>query len=135
MLLRSGVAVAVVLGMVAALGAADAHAQEHDASEDFDLLAASSSPVGIWSDGTTMWVADSPSSFRVDDRIYAYDMTTKERDSAKDFDTLYAAGYRDIFGIWSDGTTMWVADYRYDKIYAYAVIPGTGSGPGGGLRC
>ena len=124
-----------MLGMVAALGAADAHAQEHDATKDFDLLAASSSPAGIWSDGATMWVADSLSSSSGDDSIYAYDMATKQRDGAKDFGTPAAAGNRAPFGLWSDGATMWVADNHDDKIYAYAAISGTGSGPGGGPRC
>ena len=48
-------------------------------------------------------------------------MSTKARDSAKDFDTLYAAGNRRPVGIWSDGTTMWVSDYTSDKIYAYSM--------------
>ena len=52
-----------------------------------------------------MWVADI-----VDEKIYAYSMSTKARDSAKDFDTLKAAGNTDPQGIWSDGTTMWVVN-------------------------
>ena len=44
---------------------------------------------------------------------------TKSRDSDKDFDTLSAAGNTDPQGIWSDETTMWVADSSTDKIYAY----------------
>ena len=40
---------------------------------------------------------------------------------AKDFDTLIAAGNEDPRGIWSDGTTMWAADYSDDKIYAYSM--------------
>ena len=40
-------------------------------------------PGGLWSDGTTMWVADWG-----DAKIYAYSMATKARESAKDFDTL-----------------------------------------------
>ena len=89
-----------------------------DPAKDFNTLAAAGndSPSGIWSDGTTMWVAD-----RSDDKIYAYDMTTKARDPAKDFNTLAAAGNNSPSGIWSDGTTMWVAnwDWSDDKIYAY----------------
>ena len=73
-------------------------------------LAGHNSPMGIWSDGTTMWVADWE-----DAKIYAYTMSTKTRDSAKDFTTLAAAAPR---GIWSDGTTMWAADYVDTKIYA-----------------
>ena len=36
----------------------------------------------------------------------------------RDFDKLRTAGNRNPTGIWSDGTTMWVAD-RSAKIYAY----------------
>ncbi len=83
---------------------------------DFDTLiaAGNQTPEGIWSDGTTMWVADSH-----DEKIYAYDMATRARVPGRDFDTLYAADNTRPRGIWSDGTTMWVADYLDDKIYAY----------------
>ena len=60
---------------------------------------------GIWSDGMTMWVADSR-----EDKIFAYDKTTRQRDASKDFYTLKAAGNNEPSGIWSDGMTMWVAD-------------------------
>ena len=83
--------------------------------DDFDTLAAvGSEPRFIWSDGATMWVAD-----RTDDKLYAYQMSDKERDSSKDFNTLDAAGNTNPTGIWSDGATMWVADRTDDKIYAY----------------
>ena len=87
-----------------------------DADEDFDTLlaAGNENPVGLWSNGTTMWVADSQ-----DGKIYAYKMSDKSRDSSKDFDTLEAAGNTKPKGIYSDGTTMWVADFDDDKIYAY----------------
>ena len=85
---------------------------------DFNTLTRASNrgPRGIWSDGETMWVADS-----LDDKIYAYDVATKARKSAADFDTLKAAGNTWPRGIWSDGETMWVADWFDDKIYAYDV--------------
>ena len=69
---------------------------------------------GIWSDGMTMWVADSR-----EDKIFAYDKTTRQRDASKDFYTLKAAGNNEPSGIWSDGMTMWVADPSDNKIYAY----------------
>ena len=83
---------------------------------DFDTLiaAGNDAPYGLWSDSTTMWVADNG-----DDKIYAYSMTTKARNSAKDFDTLTAAGNDDPIGIWSNGTTLWVADSGDGKLYAY----------------
>ena len=87
-----------------------------DYGKDFNTLsgAGNSRPTGIWSDGTTMWVADFD-----DDKIYAYNLSTKARDSSKDFNTLSAAGNTDPVGIWSDGTTMWVADNGDDKLFAY----------------
>ena len=80
------------------------------------LGSGNTSPAGIWSDRSTMWVADAGS-----DKIYAYNMASKARDSAKDFTNLAAAGNNDPVGIWSDGRTMWVADWRDAKIYAYSM--------------
>ena len=107
-------------------------------TQAFETLGAAgnNNPVGIWSDGTTMWVADTD-----DDKIYAYDLATKARDASKDFNTLAGAGNNNPEGIWSDRTTMWVVDQADDKIYAYDMatkardadkefnsLPGAGSG-------
>ena len=86
---------------------------------DFNTLeaAGNSFPVGIWSDGTTLWVLDVE-----DDKIYAYNLSTKARDPDNDFNTfntLRAAGNRNPYGLWSDGTTLWVTDKTDDKLYAY----------------
>ena len=88
------------------------------AVDDFDgtNAAGNEDPYGIWSDGETMWVADTE-----DATIYAYRMSDRTRVSGKDFDTLSAAGNRDPAGIWSDGETMWVADTEDGKLYAYRV--------------
>ena len=95
---------------------AQSNAFTHNPAADFNTLAAADNvaPVGIWSDGTTMWVAD-----YLEEKIYAYDMGTKARVPGKDFNTLKVAGNTWPQGIWSDGTTMWVADYLEEKIYAY----------------
>ena len=64
-----------------------------------------------------MWVLDSE-----DDKIYAYSISTKARDSAKEFNTLSsAANNPEPYGTWSDGATMWVADITDDKLYAYSM--------------
>ena len=97
-----------VLAVAGCVSAADA--QQRDPSKDFNTLVASA--LGIWSDGTTMWVV-SPSE------IFAYKMSDKSRDPSKDFDTLYDAGNTGAVGIWSNGTTMWVVDTHDRKIYAY----------------
>ena len=103
-------------------------AYAHDPAKDFDTLKAAGDddPRGLWSDGVTMWVADTG-----DDRIFAYDMITKARDPAKDYGTLRLAGNIAPRGIWSDGVTMWVAHtggWKWellasddDKIFAYNV--------------
>ena len=62
-----------------------------------------------------MWVSNQ----QVETKIFAYGMATKERDEAKDFDTLAAAGNNYPRGIWSDGTTMWVVDLVAEKLLAY----------------
>ena len=61
-----------------------------------------------------MWVSDSR-----DRKIYAYNMGTKNRDQAKEFNTPMTAGQTRTFGITSNGTTMWVSDSTEKKIYAY----------------
>ena len=86
------------------------------------MAAGNNSPGGIWSDGTTMWVAHRPTIFIGDTssaKLFAYDMVTKARVPARDFNTLDAAGNDHPRGIWSDGSTMWVADESDDKVYAY----------------
>ena len=85
-------------------------------SQDLDTLSASGNtwPEGIWSDGVTMWVADYQ-----DDKIYAYNMGSKEWDEGRDFNTLNGAGNNHPSGLWSDGTTMWVVDHEDVMVYAY----------------
>ena len=92
----------------------EVQAQSRDSGSDFTLDAANGAPVGIWSDGTTMWASDF-----TDGKLYAYRMSDRSRDSGKDFNTLFAAGNKFPEGIWSDGTTMWVADTGNDTVFAY----------------
>ena len=76
----------------------------------------------IWSDGTTLWAADFAGS-RGTDKLYAFGLSKQNRDASKDFNTLEAAGNNQPRGLWADGTTMWVADAKDDKIYAYRLGP------------
>ena len=69
---------------------------------------------GIWSDGSTMWVADT-----FDEKLFAYNLQTKARVPSEDFNTLDAAGNYDPRDIWSDGSTMWVSDTFDEKLFAY----------------
>ncbi len=82
----------------------------------FDTLKAvgNLSPIGLWSDGKTMWVTDGS-------KLYAYNLITKERVPAEDFDTLKAAGDIHPVSLWSNGATMWVTDIHDGKVYAYNI--------------
>ena len=107
-LLLIGLAVIAALALIPWI----VHAQSRDVGGDFTLSAANGYPTGIWSDGTTMWVADFE-----DAKLYAYRMSDRSRDSGKDF-TLDADNGSPV-GIWSDGTTMWASDFTDAKLYAY----------------
>ena len=95
---------------------APSNAFTRNPAADFDGLqsAGNSGPQGIWSDGTTMWVAD-----WIHGKIFAYDLTTKAWVPGRDFNTLLTALNIAPRDIWSDGETMWVADSFVEKIYAY----------------
>ena len=104
------------------------------AGQEFNTLkaAGATNALGIWSDGTTMWVAHSPDVAYGDTssaKLFAYNMATKLRDSGKDFNTLDAAGNDNPWGLWSDGSIMWVIDRSDARVYAYdlytkARVPG-----------
>ena len=85
------------------------------AADDLDglIAAGNDSAYGIWSNASTIWVADNS-----DGKLYAYRKSDKTRDSGKDFDTLTAAGNENPTGIWSDDATMWVLQ-ESGRIYAY----------------
>ena len=89
--------------------------QQNDATQSLYTLAGRNHlPWGVWSNGTTIWVSNTVVS-----KIYAYDLATRQRDRAKDFDGLRLAGNDRPHGIWSNEKTMWVADREDDKVYAY----------------
>ena len=104
-------------GVIAYSMITESGAKRRVSSEDFVL--SGTSPTGVWSDGTTMWVADEEI-----DKIFAYNLRTKARVPTQDFNTLSGAGNNNPFGLWSDGETMWVTelidvDANKTKIYAY----------------
>ena len=109
----------------------DMASKARDPDKDFNTLLAAenNSPRGIWSDGITMWVANDIPDFAYG-KLYAYSLSTKARDPDKDFNTLNPAWNDHPRGIWSDGNTMWVADWDDDKIYAYKMPSGSLAGAG-----
>ena len=95
-----------------------------ESDKDIDTLYAAGNtiPLGLWSNGTTIWVVNAVRG--TSGKLYAYTLATGARDSDKDIDTLTAAGNLHASGLWSDDTTIWVADFGDDKIYAYTLATG-----------
>ena len=87
------------------------------AAGEFDITLGShgnAGPTGVWGDGTHIWVADVE-----DNKIYAYKVSDKTRQTGLEFNTLDAAWNHDPRGLWSDNATMWVGDSVDGKAYAY----------------
>ena len=96
-----------------------------DSAKDITLTAANTRARGVWCDGDTVWVANDAGTDGAGDKIFAYKRSDGTHDSAKDMESLYvstaAAGDNATWprGLWSDGTTMFVADPQDNKVYAF----------------
>ena len=78
------------------------------------------SPSGMWSDGSTLWLAENGDG--ADDSVYAYDLATGERVEEREF-ALHDTN-RAPRGIWSDGETAWVSDSGRERLFAYRLADG-----------
>ena len=86
---------------------------------------------GIWSDGTTMWVlnygfGEDEHRTEVQDgtgKVFAFNLSDGARDTNKEF-PLHLETNSGARGIWSDGTTVWVSDYKAAKLFAYTLASG-----------
>ena len=78
---------------------------------DINVVLPHATPRGVWSDGSTMWVADNENA-----TLVGYNLATGHRLSNKD---IPLPSYIDKpTGIWSDGTVIWVVDWDDTKLYA-----------------
>ena len=75
------------------------------------------SPVGLWGDGSTLWVSNN--GFGSNNKIYAYDRAGGSRVAALDFDALGHSGNGDPRGIASDGVSMFVVDKDDNRVRDY----------------
>ncbi len=89
----------------------------HDLDE---LDSGHDTPTGMWSDGTTLWLANNPDG--AGDAIYAYDLGTGERVEDREFEL--DERNRAPGGLWSDGETIWISDSGQDHLYAYDLATG-----------
>ncbi|MYH67450.1 MAG: hypothetical protein F4152_02475, partial [Dehalococcoidia bacterium] len=84
------------------------------------LDSANDAPTGVWSDGTTMWVADNPDG--AGDGVYAYELKTGERVEGLEFQL--SEQNRAPRGIWSSKGIVWVSDSGRDRLFAYDLKTG-----------
>ena len=90
--------------------------------KNFNLAEDNSDPMGLWSNGTNMWVLDLN-----DKKFYVYekmgDEWSKRDDGTKNKEFGLVMANSAPGGIWSDKTTMWVSNYQGQdvnrKLYAY----------------
>ena len=85
-----------------------------------ELDAANDRATGVWSDGTTLWVADNADG--AGDAVYAYNRESGERLSEREF-TL-AETNRAPRGFWSDRSVVWVSDSGRERLFAYDLATG-----------
>ena len=93
----------------------DAAVSLRRADRDFDGLAANV-PFGLWSDGTTLWIATWWGG-----GVLAFDLGGGGRTGDRDIETASDNG--SPVGLWSDGETLWAAEHG-GGIYAYRLSDG-----------
>ena len=94
------------------------------AGDDLDTLraAGNTEPSGIWSNGTTIWIADVSTA-----KLYAYSQAGGARDGDKDI--ALGGAMMAPTGIWSDGATIWVigpVEMTAVRLHAGQRRPGSG---------
>ena len=89
------------------------------AGDDLDTLRAADNtePSGIWSNGTTVWIADVSNA-----KLYAYSQADGARDGDKDI--AVNGVIMAPTGVWSDNTTIWVIDPVEMTAFAYTLGSG-----------
>ena len=75
---------------------------------------------GVWSDGTTLWVADNADG--AGDAVYAYGRESGERVEEREF-ALHETN-RAPRGFWSDRSVVWVSDSGRERLFAYDLATG-----------
>ena len=97
----------------------------HDSSKDIPLHADNAKPLDLWTNGTTMWVAnDGPTS----DALFAYDVSSGVRQPDKELVSVNihpTQGNLTKSSFWSNDEIMWVSDSGDDKAFAYLLSDGS----------
>ena len=75
---------------------------------------------GMWSDGTTLWVADNADG--AGDTVYGYDRASGERQQEREFEP--DERNRAPRGVWSDRTVIWISDSGQNRLFAHNLESG-----------
>ena len=84
----------------------------------FTLANWSGCATALWSNGTTVWVAN----FSGGVRAYRLSHGARQSDQDQDLDAMLAALNLTPSELWSNGEIMWVADYSESKVFAYRLL-------------
>ena len=90
----------------------------------FTLANWSGCATALWSNGTTVWVANFSGGVRAYRLSDGARQSDQDLDLDLDLDTMLAAGNIIPSGLWSNGELMWVADYSESKVFAYRLSDG-----------
>ena len=94
---------------------------EWNITRDIEELASGhGTPLGMWSDGATLWLAENGDG--ADDAVYAYDLASGER--VEDHEFELGERNRAPRGVWSDRATIWVADSGQNTLFAHDLETG-----------
>ncbi len=94
---------------------------EWTVKQDIDELdAGHDMPTGMWSDGTTLWIAENGDS--ADDAIHAYDLESGELVEEREFEL--AETNRAPRGVWSDRQVIWLSDSGRNRLFAHELATG-----------
>ena len=101
----------------------------YDSSKNIDMtaqLVSTEQPLGVTSDGDTLYATTGS-------RVHAYNLRTRAYDQSKSLlNSLSNAGNTNAPGLWTDGSILWVSDRIDNKVYAYNIaanvyVPATGT--------
>ena len=75
--------------------------------------------LGLWSDGDIVWVSHIPSVCCAEASLKAWELDTGVRLRDRDFTGFHSIGNNQPWGVWSDGSDMFVSDMADGKVYAH----------------
>ena len=94
---------------------------EWNVKRDVELHAANDEATGLWSDGSTLWVAHNAGGGGRD-AVFAYDIESGER--VEEREIALDERNRAPRGLCSDGEALWVSDSGGDRLFAYDIESG-----------